>query len=105
MTKVKYNAAELSLSIEGHAGAAPAGNDLVCAALSMLMYTLEAAVEDHQQALMPAVYKADGMFSVRCSPTPRNRRMCRTILQTIFRGCELLSVEYPQHVQTIKQEG
>ena len=105
MTKVVYNPTDFVLSMEGHAHAGPAGNDLVCAALSMLRATLEAAIEDHQQALMPAVYKADGIFSVRCRPSQRNRRMCRTILQTIFRGCELLSVQYPQHVQSILQEG
>lgn len=105
MTKVTYNAAEHVLTMDGHAGAAPMGQDLVCAALSMLMFTLEASVQDHAQALMPTIYKADGKFMVRCSPTDRNRRMCRTILQTIFRGCELLSADYPEQVQTIRQEG
>ena len=41
MTRVCYDRAGLLLRMEGHAQAGPEGQDLVCAALSMLMMALE----------------------------------------------------------------
>ena len=76
----------------------------MCAALSMLMFTLQAAVEDHMEAMLPAVYQADGTMTVRCTPAPRHKMACRTIYRTIFAGCELLARQYPEYVQAIKTE-
>ena len=47
MTRVEYDRAALSLSMEGHAGAGEPGYDLVCAALSTLMMTLERRVQEN----------------------------------------------------------
>ena len=46
MTRIEYDRAAFSLTMEGHAGAGEAGNDLVCAALSTLMMTLERRMQD-----------------------------------------------------------
>ncbi len=104
MTKVTYDEDNFCLTMEGHAGAAPAGEDLVCAALSMLMFTLQAAVQDHIEILMPSVYQADGAMSVRCSPAPRQKKTCRTLYRTIFAGWELLGKQYPEYGQVIQTE-
>lgn len=103
MTRIYYDDGGFSLTMKGHAGAAPAGQDIVCAAASMLMFTLQAAVEDHMQALMPTVLHTDGEIRISCRPAPRQKKLCRTIYRTIFTGCELLAQNYPDHVMTIRE--
>lgn len=104
MTKVQYDEENFSLTIDGHAGSAPKGEDLVCAAVSMLAFTLEAAVKDHMETLLPSVYHADGKIVIRCTPAPRHKKTCRTIFRTIFAGFELLGQQYPEYVQAIQTE-
>ncbi len=106
MTRVEFNAGELSMRFKGHAGSDAAGRDLVCAAMSILMYTLIETVSNHMETLMPSIRMQDGEVEVRCHPSQGRKTMCRTILETVFTGCEILANEYPQFVQTIKiQEG
>lgn len=40
MIEVKYDIDRLRLSVNGHAGYAPNGSDIVCAGVSTLIYTL-----------------------------------------------------------------
>ena len=103
MITVLYDEENFSLTMKGHARSAPMGNDLVCAAASMLMFTLEATVADHIQALMPTVVKTDGEIRISCRPAPRQKRLCRTIMRTIYTGCELLQQAYPDNVKTIRE--
>ena len=46
MTKITYHPQEYHLRIEGHAGFAEAGEDLVCAGISVLGWTLVAGAEE-----------------------------------------------------------
>lgn len=100
MTRVDYEPSSLSLTVEGHAGAGKRGEDLVCAALSILTATLEAAVLDRKERLLPAVGKGPGRVRISCRPEPASRGLCRSIFETVFTGFELLSSCYPEHVQT-----
>lgn len=43
MTRVEYSPAARRLRLTGHAGAGEPGRDIVCAALSILMYSLVAS--------------------------------------------------------------
>lgn len=105
MTKIKYDPMEISLEVTGHAGYAPAGQDIVCAAVSILTMTLENMVSDHAESLRPQIYRKAGEIRVSCSPTKGNSKRCTTIFDTIFGGFELLSMNYPEYVQTIKVKG
>ena len=104
MTRVVYDSSDFTLTMDGHARSGIIGEDLVCSALSMLMYTLEAALTDHKEALLPSIGKADGHARFHCSPTKGNKTMCKTIFATIFSGFELLANQYPQNVTAIKRE-
>ena len=44
MIEIVYDRMRLRLTADGHAGFAEAGQDIVCAAVPMLVYTLAAAV-------------------------------------------------------------
>ena len=105
MTKIKYNPAEFRMEIQGHADYGEYGKDLVCAAASILMMTLENMVTDHAESLRPKIHKRAGEAAISCAPTKGNSTKCSTIFDTIFGGYELLSMHCPEHVQTVKVKG
>lgn len=86
MTRIFYDPKTPEMRFEGHAGAGGRGKDPVCAALSMLMYTLLEA--------LPAEgverYLADGYCRVRGGNAE--------IYEVIAAGLRLLTAEYPAHV-------
>lgn len=98
MIRVSYDTDEHCMVMEGHAGAGEYGHDIVCAAASILMHTLEAAAMDSQSTLQPVISKHRGYARIQCTPTARNKRRCEDIYRTIFRGYELLAQQYPEHV-------
>ena len=100
MTSVRYEPGSFALTVEGHAGAGPYGQDLVCAALSILAATLEAAVSDRAETLLPSVCRGPGRLRISCRPVPESCGLCRSIYETVFTGFELLGSRYPEHVQT-----
>ncbi len=86
MTVVSYDAAAPAMVFSGHAGAGECGRDPVCAALSMLMYTLMEALpaEGVERHL------ADGYCRVRGGDS--------AMYAVIAAGLRLLAAEYPEHV-------
>ena len=85
---------EISLNMQGHAGYAEAGKDIVCAAASMLFClcceranALATGVRYvHGSGYGDLTCKADDMEAV-------------TAFETLFRGFELLAEQYPEHVK------
>ncbi len=98
MTRVSYDERTLKMEISGHAGAGDYGRDLVCAALSALTQTLEAALEDSREEMLPTVRKAPGEALIICRPEAQQERRCRDIMGTVFIGFELLANRYPEYV-------
>lgn len=86
MTRIVYTPGEPALRMEGHAGGGEAGRDPVCAALSMLMYTLLAAlpVKGTRREL------ADG-FCFVCGGEGR-------VYEVVAAGLRLLAAAYPELV-------
>lgn len=99
MTRVSYDTENLTMEINGHAGAGTPGHDLVCAAVTMLMRTLEASVMDNKERLRPTVCHRNGYARIQCDPAPRARAKAKEIYATIYRGYELLAIQYPEYVQ------
>ncbi len=86
MTKVRYDPSAPEMEFSGHAGAAGAGRDPVCAALSMLMYTLmEALPAEGSERWM-----GDGVCRVRGGR--------REVYEVIAAGLRLLAETHPEHV-------
>ena len=84
MTEVRLE--DNALTVSGHAGAGEYGSDIVCAALSILMYTARAIPG-------AAASEADGFCAVK---VPRKSR--RELL-TVARGFRLLARAYPEYVR------
>ena len=99
MTRILYEPEALRLSMQGHAGAGPKGEDLVCAALSMLMLTLEARCREREEDCLPTLSRAPGRFSIQCRPESGQEARCRESFDTVVAGLSLLAEREPEHVQ------
>ena len=86
MTRVRYDPAVPEMIFSGHAGAGEYGKDPICAALSMLMFSLLEALpaEGTRRQL------ADGYCRVSGGET--------AVYEVIAAGLRLLAAEYPEHV-------
>ena len=98
MTRVRYDRTALSLSMEGHAEAGEKGNDLVCAALSTLMMTLERRMEETAERMLPVVARAPGRFAIRCTPEINAEALCRESFDTVAAGLAVLAENKPENV-------
>ena len=99
MIKIIYVAdpegGNLAMRAEGHAGYAPAGQDIVCAAVSCLMQTLaySAAEDEHTSS---CIYQGkDGpVVSVQASDSV----LMRDKFELVADGLDLLAEQYPENV-------
>ena len=105
MTTVFYDPDRLRLTVEGHAGYAPAGEDLVCAAVSVLCWTLisEAEAEERYHTETVADDKR-AYIDVRCSPEGATAYACSYLFDIIVSGFALLAENYPEYI-SIKTGG
>lgn len=93
------------LTAQGHAGDAKAGDSIVCAAVSSLMYTAVNALES-VAGIIPAIVKDErkALISIRLSETDENRD-AQIILRTIIQGLTDISQEYPKWVKITTLDG
>jgi uncharacterized protein YsxB (DUF464 family) len=98
MTSVCYDRGGLRLTMEGHAGAGAFGADTVCAALSMLMMTLERRMEDRAEDALPVISRGPGRFEIRCDPEDAAEELCRESFDTVAAGLALLAENRPECV-------
>lgn len=82
-----------ALEMDGHAGAAPCGQDIVCAAASMLAYTLAARLEDMGRLIMREM--EPGMVRIVWEDTQESMAAAAVVEA----GFRLLSEAYPDNVQ------
>ena len=90
--------------MEGHAGCGKSGQDIVCAAESMLLYTLVDWLRCREALMHPDIYMAAGQARIVCRPEKGQQRRCREMLSAFYRGYELLGERYPQAVRTEKRQ-
>ncbi len=104
MIKIIYEAdpegGKLTMRAEGHAGYAPAGQDIVCAAVSCLMQTLaySAAEDEHTSS---CIYQGkDGpVVSVEAGDSV----LMRDKFELVADGLDLLAGQYPENVNFKKR--
>ena len=99
MIKIIYKAdpegGKLTMRAEGHAGYAPAGQDIVCAAVSCLMQTLaySAAEDEHTSS---CIYQ--GKDGPVVSVETGNSVLMRDKFELVADGLDLLAEQYPENV-------
>ncbi len=104
MIRAEYNRVDLSLLVRGHAQSAPKGEDLICAAASILAFTAEGVLQNEEAHFMPRISRRNGEFRIVCQPKEGQVARCRQIFDTIFTGFEILANEYPDYVRVTKEE-
>lgn len=90
----------LSLHVSGHAGAAPKGEDLVCAAASILTSTVAQAMMMTKVWLQeePVITLQDGDGEIYVKPTEDKYPFVFHTFTVALIGFQLLAEKYPQYV-------
>lgn len=98
MTDITYDSGALVMTVKGHAGSAPAGEDLVCCAISTLTETLIAALQENKIHRAVESNEAAGLIRIRALPSDAMVTIARIAFDTIAAGYAGLALEYPEHV-------
>ena len=97
---------KLSLRLEGHAGYAEHGKDIVCASASILAFTVAQFVmeAEHKGDLKaPAEVKVEGGDAfISCEPTEEGFSMMQNMYLFAKIGYALLQHNHPQYVRLIE---
>lgn len=93
---------ELELTIDGHAGYAEHGKDIVCAACSGITYALLAYLEEHSDEVTDVAGPVveSGCFFISCKGTER----VATAFHMAVLGLRKIGSQYPDYV-TIQYSG
>lgn len=99
----KQDNGSIHMTIKGHAGAAPKGEDLVCASATMLAYTAAQAIQFmHEQGGMlkrkPKIDIKEGCATVIATPTEEGYAEVLHTFWVVQCGIHILAHNYPQYV-------
>ena len=90
------------LTIEGHAEAAPKGEDIVCASVSAIWHTLAANAmcwKDHGYLMDLRMQEIEGYCQLSFVPRAKWKNLLATIAGAIVLGLEDLARRYPEHIE------
>ena len=106
MINITFKPETLELIMEGHAGYGEKGNDIVCAAVSTLFYTLgEALFQSEEMLTEPPVFTdEEGKGYLSCAPKKEYAGNIDCIYRTILTGLALVAENYKKNVN-FKVEG
>ena len=97
MIAITYN--ESSVSIKGHAGYAPIGQDIVCAGISTLVQTLIQSIEDLCTDEI-TYHLQPGSVEIKHGALSANAQL---LMKSFFIGCYMIADRYPKHVQLTRR--
>ena len=87
-----------AITIEGHAGYAPRGQDIVCAGISTLVQTLVQSFEDLCTDEITYHLKPGWVEIKHVDLSAKGQ----TLVNSFFIGCYMIAERYPDHVKVIK---
>ena len=99
---IRVSCGGTALSIQGHAGAAPYGQDLVCAAVSALVYALAQRLTELDQLgafeESPVVKLQSGQAEIIAAPKRKYAATVAEDFRLVQSGLKLLAKHYPGQV-------
>lgn len=102
MIDVTYDRKRLILKVKGHAHSGEAGHDLVCAAASILVYTLAANVTelcaDRRRVRRPVLEIKEGNATIACAPVHGMQAVTTLVFDTVCAGFAVLQQQYPENL-------
>lgn len=102
MIRITWYPEYRQLTIEGHAEAAPKGEDIVCASVSAIWHTLAANAmcwKDHGYLMDLRMQEIEGYCKLSWVPRSRYRNILSTIAAAIVLGLEELANSYPEFIE------
>ena len=90
------------ISIDGHAGYASTGSDIVCAAVSAVAQTLiSALMQEHNddKLCVRELDVNDGSVYIEVEPFDFSQERTSTIIETCMAGFNYLEEEFPEYIQ------
>ena len=86
------------LTITGHAGFAPIGQDIVCAGVSTLVQTLIQSIEDLTEDQIQYDF-IPGTVEIKHGTLSEGAQL---LMKSFFIGVEMIANEYPYNVRLVK---
>lgn len=100
---VKPSQGSIHMKLQGHAEAAPKGEDLICASATMLAYTVAQAVqfmfEQDKLKMKPKIAIRDGEATVIATPTEEAYAEALHTFWVAQCGVHVLAHNYPGNVE------
>ena len=107
MTSIRMRWSRLEMKIDGHADWGPKGADLVCCAVSTLIQTLVACLEEGEKRgrLSAEIKAADGMYKeIRANPNMGTLGETKAYFRSCMTGLKMLARDYPKNVSVMEVE-
>lgn len=106
MINIVFKPNTLELSVKGHANYDKKGKDIICAAVSVLFYTLHTALIHSIDMLKeePVFRDEEGDGFISCKPKEEYKGNISRSYWTILVGMEVIAEEYPEHVTFTVEE-
>lgn len=103
MIKIEFNPKTYTLDVTGHAEHGEKGEDIVCAAISTLFYTLAEALYQSREMLAEDMLFSDedGNGHLSCKPKAEYEANVSLIYLTILTGFELVAKNYKKNVEVV----
>lgn len=97
---VKSKEDTIEINAQGHANAAPKGEDVVCAAATILIRTLAKTLE----AAVPDMVKTDVSDGKASISVTGYDPVAAVIIETVCTGFRLLQEQYPEHIKIFAEK-
>ena len=103
MIEIKFKPDTFTVDISGHAEHGKKGEDIVCAAISTLFYTLAQALYPYNNMTENGIdfSNEDGYGHISCTPKAEYVQNITLIYWTIMSGFELVAENYKNNVSFI----
>ena len=102
MTEARMDWGRMRITVEGHAGAAKEGEDIVCAGISMMVNALAGALEEAQErGRTTFTYERDdraGIARIQANPQMGSMAEIKAYFRMCVRGLQMLKNQYPRNI-------
>ena len=90
---------------KGHANYAERGKDIVCASVSMLIYTLIESIDENDLSAPAVIEMREGETLIRVKPKSENRGKICAVFEVIANGFKLLQKNFHENVKFCRVGG
>lgn len=97
---VKSREDTIEINVQGHANAAPKGEDVVCAAATILIRTLAKTLE----VAVPDMVKTDVSDGKADITVTGYDPVAAVAIETVCMGFRLLQEQYPEHIKIFAEK-